>query len=243
MRLWMIAPESVWLDLQRTGELHADADLTWDIFRPFYDWMRRQMATRIACYQGGALWWAWRQYDARHPKPDLRNRRLHDFPAGAYGVRLTLEVPDDEVLLSDCDLWAGMVLNDRPVTLSQAEDDAWDTLPREQQTRAAREQTWTRIFELEHQEADPSWLGSCVAERIQATFETLRARDICEVTRFRSRPIHIGALHMDVTQATPAIPHALDTHALDTPTPGTLVATNASVAGHACDGRDARPGR
>lgn len=108
-------------------------------------------------------------------------------------MRLTLEVPDAEVLLSDFDLWSGMVLNDHPVSLTEAEYDAWDALPEEQRTRQAQEQTWVHIFDLERWEGDPAWLGSREAECIQATFEVLSHRDVVEVTRFRSRPIWGGA--------------------------------------------------
>lgn len=37
MRLWMIAHEDLWHELQRAGELRADPERAWDEFRTYYD--------------------------------------------------------------------------------------------------------------------------------------------------------------------------------------------------------------
>ena len=56
--------------------------------------MRQQMQSRIPGYGSRYPWWGWAR-----PKPDLR--RAGHLPRGIRGVRLGLELADEEVLPSD----------------------------------------------------------------------------------------------------------------------------------------------
>lgn len=182
----MIASADFWQKLQRDGRLFCDPELIYADFQTAYDWMRKQMAKRLPDYQGHYPWWAWVQWEAGRPRPDLRARRLHGgFEPGSQCVRLELDVPEREVLCSDFGEWH-IVLNDGYNSLNEAESDAWYQLPPEQQTREAQEASWERIFDLEHTGADPEWAGE--SGRIQAVFEVLRLADVRRVTHFRARP-------------------------------------------------------
>lgn len=200
MRLWMIAERAVWERLQRDGCLRVDPARTEHDFRLAYDWMRRQMALRIPGYRGGYPWWAWIQWDPARARPDLRARENHYFAPGTPCVRLELELPDAEVLASDFDLWH-CVLNNSYLGWSEAEDQWWNCLPAAERSREALERSWERIFALDHPQADPAWLGTVRAERIQGVFEMLRARDVVRVTAFVSRPVRWpGAISSDRPQ-------------------------------------------
>jgi hypothetical protein len=186
MRLWMIAEAKLWQRLQQEQELLCDASLVDEYFRPAYDWMRAQMAKRLASYAGHYPWWAWAQHEPKRPRPDLRAIRWNWFPMGTRGVRLELAVPEAEVLCSDFDGWH-FPLTRAYYALSEAEEEWWEHLPPEKQTRVLLEASWERIFDLACTGADPQWYGRARAEAIQATFERLRLADVRQVTFFEAR--------------------------------------------------------
>ncbi len=100
-------------------------------------------------------------------------------------MRLELDVPDGEVLLSDFDMWHA-VLNNSPLVSS---DEAWDAI--ESLPKAERQlvngMTSPRMFALD-EPLDPFWNGTDKQRTVQACFETLRLADVCDVTTFRARP-------------------------------------------------------
>jgi len=181
-RLWMIADAELWPLLQEAGELRVDpARLSIPEFRPQFDWLRGQLARRIPGYSGDYPWWSWAT-----PKPDLRIRSMyHGWPAGGAQVRLTLDVPTTEIRAFDFMAWGNISLNDGYLSLSEAEDQAWDALPSAERTQAALEQSWERLFDPDLPRT-PDWLGT--PEYIQVVFETLRAADVARIKPYASRP-------------------------------------------------------
>ena len=150
--------------------------------------MRRQMQLRILGYSGRYPWWGWAR-----PKPDLR--RTGHLPQGTRGVRLELELADDQVLLSDFDAWH-VVLNRGYLALNEAEFDdfyrrfdesvpdphAWP-LPEPWHTLIVS--SWERIFDLETQAAASDWWGAVT--HIQVTFECLQLRNVQHIACFVAR--------------------------------------------------------
>jgi len=92
--VWTIQSVETWERLQTSGWLYADGRRIPPEFRFAYRWMRQQMRSRIPSYGGRYPWWGWAR-----PKPDLR--RAGHLPRGTRGVRLELELSDEEVLPSD----------------------------------------------------------------------------------------------------------------------------------------------
>lgn len=186
MRAWMIAEASLYTRLKQAQILFPDPALAMPEFEDAYAWMRGQMALRLPRYEGHWPWWAWVRPPCRHVRPDLRERQLYHngWSTGTACVRLELEVPDADVLLSDFDMWHA-VLNNSPLVSSDEEWDAIEALP-ETVRQSAREVTWPRMFAID-EPPDPFWNGS-YARVVQACFETLRLVDVREVTQFRARP-------------------------------------------------------
>lgn len=215
MRLWTLVDEEVWETLQRAEFLYANPqhsaedDAWFTDCAGAYDWMRVQMHKRIAGYGGRYPWWAWHTVYGRR-KVDLRDRNFfHWKGAHDYRLRLELNVPDGEVLLSDYDHWHA-VLN--ACTMGWREGIGfhyWHTIPlsvREErammrhfeamsyQERAAFcMKNWERIFLLNYpkrrKECGWGWGPAGQSQNIQACFEVLRLNQVVRVTRFKNRPV------------------------------------------------------
>lgn len=107
MILWTIQTELAWSRLQSEGVLWPYREqLTEEEWLQPYEWMIAQMKTRLGPppEKGCFPIWAWYQWDGEHRRrPDLR--ASGHLPVGERGVRIELECREDEVLLSDFELW------------------------------------------------------------------------------------------------------------------------------------------
>ena len=180
LTVWSIQPLGAYEDLLRAGTLAADPSRgSGPDFEEPYAWMRQQTAKRVPGYGGGPLWWAYAK------KPDLRSYRWRLIPD--EWVRLELNLPREDVLLSDEEAWY-TVLNRWYCSYNEAEEDVWeaklkalgankDSLPAE--LEAEMEASWERIFDPE---APIGWYAS---GEYQATFEFLHLSAVRRVTHFR----------------------------------------------------------
>ena len=128
MRLWTIQHIKAYEDMVVTGSLRASSAHLFlrEDFLFAYDWMSEQLKKRIGPPPDSVVYpvWAWYQWDGRHQRPDMRSFRKWCTP-GTPIVLLTVEIPDDQVLLSDFDMWNCILCNgylsltgDEPATLS-----------------------------------------------------------------------------------------------------------------------------
>ena len=108
MILWTIQSIKAYKSLCENGVLiagedHAIFESSWDAA---YKWLADQMKIRIGVPPEGVIYpiWAWYQWEGKRKRPDMRSHNVTDTP-GKTIVLLTIDVPEDEVLLSDFDLW------------------------------------------------------------------------------------------------------------------------------------------
>jgi len=117
MYLWSIQEEDVWQIIQETGIFCCDPYKS-NMLKPMedeligkklepqfeaaYEWLAEQMEQRIGKRPEGVRFpvWAWYKYGGKR-KSDLRKVRWSYGNGGQRFVCLELEVPDDQVLLSD----------------------------------------------------------------------------------------------------------------------------------------------
>ena len=198
MTLWTIQSEAAWTELQKTGVLRATRGHAWEpSFLPAYEWMTRQMHSRLGpppepdCLPI----WAWYQFDGKRKKPDLRQRG-HVEP-GETGVRLELHYPGDRAVLSDFSLWHH-VLNYWYLPSSEQEGDAFEQdlahrglsfytqkpLP-DPAYHSAVEASWDRIFDLDWAEPDVSVPRA--EKSIQATLWEINLQQVQDVRVFTGR--------------------------------------------------------
>ncbi len=188
MYLWSIQEEDVWQIIQETGIFCCDPYKS-NMLKPMedeligkklepqfeaaYEWLAEQMEQRIGKRPEGVRFpvWAWYKYGGKR-KSDLRKVRWSYGNGGQRFVCLELEVPDDQVLLSDHDEWHA-VLNRWPVTDTEEESDRYDEFLEKADAATAEafyKENWQRVFDITPFENDWKRRG----KNVQATFWELK---------------------------------------------------------------------
>ena len=125
MTLWTIQPERIYCFILKTGQYTCDpGQVVMSEFTKMYDWLALQMKERIGEPPEGIIYpvWAWHTQSSKHQKPDLRSERWSNGYDGDKFVCLEIEVPDEQVLVSDYDLWS-LILLDVLITETEEEDN------------------------------------------------------------------------------------------------------------------------
>ena len=192
MRLWTIQGIEIYMQLQRDGVAYCTKPV-WaadEKFLKAYRWMADEMEKRI----GGPPikeikypMWAWYQYNSAKSKKPPRSYLDIQEGISAY---MEIEIPDDEVLLSDFMNWHN-VLNQYPLTnwkriskktdLQEKEASrslSFDDYPVEIQKEI--EKSWEAIFDLDRRDKE---VGRTHKRNrsIQATFWMLEPENIISV--------------------------------------------------------------
>lgn len=123
MILWTIQPEEVYRLLMDTGVYHCDFNKSkMQDWKMQYDWLAEQMSNRIGLPPANVSYpvWAWHTWEGNRKRPDLRRERWGNGWKGEQFVRMEIEIPDEQVLLSDFDAWSIILLNG---LLSETEEE------------------------------------------------------------------------------------------------------------------------
>jgi hypothetical protein len=190
MRLWTIQPVEVLEEINRLGYYICNPKKAMYIsdkevnFKSSYDWLIIEMEKRIGKRPNGVSYpvWAWHTRDWQYKKPDLRQAG-YDTP-GTKCVCIELEVPDNEVVLSDYDVWH-FILNDWYFDNSMNEEE-WDSKHKyydrlsPEKKLEKKLKSWQGVFNITPYESD--WF--CRGRYIQATFWVLKSSYIKKVQYF-----------------------------------------------------------
>lgn len=191
MRLWTIQPVSVYEKLLNQKVLYVDKNLADNItgkysFKESYDWLIIKMKERIGVDESAEYpWWAWYKRDYKHMKPDLRESAYEI--KGTKCVCLELEIPDNEVVLSDFDTWH-LVLNNcwyNPAHNEKEYDkleDWYDNLSQEEQQKL-KVDSWDNIFNITP--LSNGWERN--GAYVQATFWVLKLDYVKKIQYFIAR--------------------------------------------------------
>lgn len=195
MRVWSFQPVEIYEQLKSQKILYVDEskiemfhfdDMEDLVSKRAYDYMVETMKQKIKCpkpEQATYPWWAWYKFDGENKKPDMRKRECY-FDEDM--ICLELEIPEDQVLLSDEELWY-CPLNNSPIILEE-DDMRWDKTydwyaaldKRIKQTEI--EKTWEHCFD---RSGDITMYTS--GKWIQATFWELKFSDIKKAIYVKSR--------------------------------------------------------
>lgn len=140
---WSLQTLEAWEEAQKIGYLEGFEKYA--TFSEEYRWMIEQMKKRLDNYNDEYPIWLWLK------KPDMRSTGH----MGSYTkcVRLTIELEDENVLLSDFDDWHS-VLNDGFCADNEREYDDYYL----GQLNLTKEESWERIFDFDRVR-DPEWVG------------------------------------------------------------------------------------
>lgn len=198
MRLWTIQPFDWYETLMSDGVIYAKAEfIEWlndDNFKVAYHWLMGQMTHKIGKPPMPDVYpiWAWYQWqNAKQKKPDLRFGGIGI--KGQKSVLLEIEKSDDEVLLSDFDLWH-CVLNEWHIADNEQESDWFDGLLKQAtidfadkhlyppNIRQIMQNSWQKIFDMNY---CTEYSANPFAQKsIQATFWQLSIDEIKSVRTF-----------------------------------------------------------
>lgn len=192
MKLWTIQPIEILEEINEKGyfccnETKAE-NITGDFsFKSAYDWLVPEMEKRIGKKPNNINYpiWAWHTRDWKRKKPDLRFSAYDK--KGTKCVCLEIEIPDNEVVLSDFSAWH-FVLNNMYLDDSKNEFE-WDKYQKEfnilsqSEQEIAKRNSWQKIFNVTPIKTD--WIEN--GRFIQATFWKLKKENIRKIQYFTAR--------------------------------------------------------
>jgi small-conductance mechanosensitive channel len=194
MKLWTIQPIEVWELLQQQGFYRGAKEYVYEDFLSSYDWLIGEMEKRLGQRpeQESYPVWAWKHWNGLYVRPDLRFSG--HLEKGTRGVRLEIDIPDEQVVLSEFGKWH-YVLN--YWYLAETDQD-WEAFNKEINKRGLNYfrqkplpdpyyhqkivDSWQRIFDIEPKNEDERRDLS-----IQATFWELKLEQVRKVDFFIAR--------------------------------------------------------
>lgn len=177
MILWSIQHKEDYELLLKTGYLRCNhIQLLRTMEYPFiqaYEWMAEQMENRISISPKGIRFpiWAWYQWEGKRKQPDLRVHGRGWSEKGTHLVLLTIDAPDECVLLSDFDNWH-FVINNEPLTNDNS------AIHSEEE----KKKSWENIFI-----SNKAISKSTDSLSIQATLWEIKAEWVLNIKHFISR--------------------------------------------------------
>ncbi len=187
MRLWTVQSYNVYEVLRNTGIYRCNSSLSSLLeeneFVNAYKWISKKMKDHIGNPPDNVTFpvWAWYKVDGQHRRPDMRTFGMRVFEKS---VLMEIEIPENQVLLSDFDYWH-LVLNDtlyyKASSMENISNEEWDaetdkedayysTLSLEEK-QAYKEKSWEKIFSIDTAHSD----------FVQATFWELKKEQIKKI--------------------------------------------------------------
>lgn len=179
MILWTIQHENAYKELIEKGSIHAEENrIVIDDFKDSYRWMVEQMKNRIGNPPDDVTFpmWAWYQWEGKRKRPDMRTHGYGWGDRGTPIVLMTMDVPDEQVLLSDFDYWH-VVLNDGELIIPYIENAVY--------TKEEKRKSWENIFDI----TCPYDKDRTMGLSTQATMWEIRKEWLIKVEHFLSKYI------------------------------------------------------
>ena len=187
MILWTFQPASILEEIEKTGTFRCDPSRSFNLtkendLKSQYAWLMEQMEKRIGRRPEGVTYpvWAWHTWDFE--------RRMPDPDSGAFlesrepKAALTLEIPEDHVVLTDFDAWQ-LVMNGNYLSDIIESEEAferqlsWLEDLSEEELLKETKRSWQRVFNIMPYDSDSFSRGRYV----QATFWEIRREYIREI--------------------------------------------------------------
>lgn len=167
---WTLQTVEAWEQYKKLGYLEGASAHA--VYPNEYQWIMQQMKKRLPNYNGEHPIWLWVK------KPDMR--QTGHFRGGTKCVRLTVELDETDVLISDFEDWH-CVLNNWFCSDNEKEDIAFE----QGLLNITKEDSWERIFAL-HRIRDPEWHGH-EERKLQGTTGRIEIERVKKVEYFVAR--------------------------------------------------------
>lgn len=141
---WTLQRLEAWIQFEKQGYLEGSPEHA--VYDKEYDWMKTQMKLRLPNYNGEQPIWLWPK------KPDMRS--TGHFHGNTRCVRITVELDEKDVLMSDFEEWHIVLNNGFNANNEQEFDDFYNN-----KLAITKEDSWVRIFDI-YKERDPEWDGA-----------------------------------------------------------------------------------
>ncbi|MBQ9066230.1 MAG: DUF3841 domain-containing protein, partial [Clostridia bacterium] len=110
MTLWTVQPATALDEIRETGRFVCDRSRSFNLTKPDhldapYQWLIRQMEERIGPRPDGVEYpiWGWHTWEFEHRAPDPDSAAF--LTRTEDKAFFTLELPEDQVVLTDFDAW------------------------------------------------------------------------------------------------------------------------------------------
>lgn len=186
---------SIFEKLQK-GETHYacspsfydEPDVVDEMWVRSYDWISDRMEERIGPKPNHDVYPTWAYYHwygAKKKKPDLRYTGARCFAEKRTCALMTLEIPDNEVLLSDYDTWH-CVLNQWYLGEEKRSGEIWDITRENKHWREYKDYpNWLK------QELYESWLNVFDMELSRKYFEIEEEHQTIQATFWQIKPEYV----------------------------------------------------
>lgn len=185
MTVWTIQPRSALDQINSRGAFRCDPNKSYNISKPdtlkyAYEWLMGQMEEKIGAAPAEVKYpiWAWHtwNFERKCPDPDSAAFLKRDTEK----VLLTLDIPENELVLSDYDAWQGVMLDSYVPNVRTEEEytqiDEWLDGLSEDRLREEIHRSWENIFLIDRVESEFLVRG----RYIQATFWEIRKEYVRE---------------------------------------------------------------
>lgn len=173
-KYWTIQHLDAWHRALKVGYIEGDNNhIAFEDFDASYNWMKEQMKNDITNYRNEQPVWLWLK------KPDMRYSGHHNPSTNI--VRLTLQLNEEDVLVSDFEKWH-CVLNDEFCSDSEIEDDKF----KNGKSTITKEESWIRIFDF-NRTHDVDWWGKVEESTLQGTTGRINLKNVISVESFTAR--------------------------------------------------------
>lgn len=188
MILWTVQPATAVEDINKYGSFRCVAEKSYNLsksnsLKPQYSWLIEKMKKRIGDPPSGVTYpiWAWHtwEYERRQPDTDSAAFVERDYDT----VCFVLDVPDNEVVLTDFDAWQ-IVMNGWYLSYEQNEEkldallERLESLSDDEQLEMIKA-SWENVFLIDELRSENFSRG----EYIQATFWEIKKEYVKEIIK------------------------------------------------------------
>lgn len=149
MKLWTIQTIEVYDKVVNDNyKVNKKRSYWYSVWKEPYEWLENILKNKCINNSNEGMVWGWYKYYGSHRKPDIRTIRK-TYDNNKNYVCLTIEIPEEDVLLFDSDGWHSRCSNDYNFDFNESYEQwerNFDRLSIEEQ-RELIVKSWDRMFD------------------------------------------------------------------------------------------------